>query len=171
MLLTKIIVPLNIKICITNVKKKGGLFITLSNDLFNLNFYSKDKDLYINKFLNIIYLKGSYFLKDKVFLKGFISDFSNLFYKKIIFSGKGYKLETNKDKYYYFFNYSHLIMLKYKRVIYIKTKKNKFSLFLFKDQNLGLLNCIRKIRQLNKYTQKGIRYSRLAFFTKNKKKK
>jgi hypothetical protein len=171
MLFTKIIVPLNIKINITNTIRKNNLFITLSNDLFNLSFYSKDNDLYINKFLNILYLKGFFFLKDKISLKGFISDFNSLFYKKIIFSGKGYKLETNKDKYYYFFNYSHLIMLKYKKIIYIKTKKNKFSLFFFKDQNVGLLNYIRRIRQLNKYTQKGIRFSRLAFFTKNKKKK
>jgi len=171
MLITKIIIPLNIKINLTNLKRREQVIITLSNNLFNLNFFSKNKDLYINKFLNIIYLKGFCFLKGKIFLKKFISDFNNLFYKKIYFSGKGYKLETNKDKYYYFFNYSHLIMLKYKKIIYLKTKKNKFSLFFFKNQSKNLLTCISNIRRLNKYTKKGIRFSRSIFFTKNKKKK
>jgi hypothetical protein len=63
-------------------------------------------------------------------------------------------------------------MLNFKKTFHLRLKKNKFVFFrLFNKNSLVLLNEIKKIRIINKYTQKGIKPSRLVFLTRNKKKK
>jgi hypothetical protein len=171
MLYTKIIIPINVKAKIINFNNSKKVLIIFTNNIMSIILKFLNSNIFFNKFLNIIYLRGFIFNKDSIYLKLLINDFNSIIFKKILFSGKGYKLETNKNKYYFFFNYSHLIMLNFKKIIPLRLKKNKFIILFLNKNNKNLINSIKNIRLINKYTQKGIKLSRLSFFTKNKKKK
>lgn len=116
-------------------------------------------------------IKKKHILKT-IDINNFLNDYNSIKHYKIIFSGKGYKLDTIKNKYYFFFNYSHLLVLFFKKTIFLRIKKNKIMILRFNSNNNNeLIEKIKNIRKINKYTQKGIKVSRSLFFTRNKKKK
>lgn len=167
---------MNTKIIIISNKLYSN--ILLINDIKSivisrLSLLNKNVNLvlYVNKFLNTVLIKKKSIYKS-INITSVLNDFNSIRYFKIVFSGKGYKLDTINNKYYFFFNYSHLLVLFIRKMVHLRIKKNKILFFRVNSSNNSIfINSIKNIRKINKYTQKGIKISRSLFFTRNKKKK
>lgn len=99
--------------------------------------------------------------------------FENIFFEKINFKGKGFKLTFKKNKKYinFMFGHSHLNLIFLKK---LKIKRlNKYK-YVLKSKNKIKLNKITQticdVKPLNMYTKRGLRKNR-QFFVKRKGKK
>lgn len=105
-------------------------------------------------------------------LNYFFFNWNNFDFNKIRFTGKGYKLDKYFNRYYFFFNYSHIKLLKTKNIINFRLKKQKLLFIWKKTKKMSfIMTNIVKLRYLNKYTKRGLRFSRMYVLTKNKRKK
>jgi hypothetical protein len=167
-----LLIPNNLNLIIIK-KKKIYLYIYNKYYFFlikiNINqiIAIKIKKLYLIKFINIKNNNYLFFIKNVIFHLNF------LYFKKIKFSGKGFRIKKNKKKknFKLQFNKSHLTILFLKKIILKKIKKSKF---LFSFLNKKYLNYISKkiikINKINIYTKRGLRYSRQLLKKKMNKK-
>lgn len=102
-----------------------------------------------------------------------MSIFDAIFFKKIKFTGKGFKIRFRKRKKFlkFFFGHSHM------KIIFIqKTKIKKLTKYkyILKFKNIQQLtktcNLICNVRSMNIYTKRGIRQTRQFVFKRKGKK-
>ena len=126
---------------------KYNIKLTFKNFLFFINI---NKYVFILKFFfQNIYLK---FFLNKLFnfLKGYI--------KKMIISGRRFKLYINS--YFFFFKMDTYKFSKTKLTYntYIKKKKKYIKFFFFSSKIFELFKKIKNLKIPNKYTKKGISF-------------
>ena len=101
----------------------------------------------------------------------FLKNWSNLFFQKIKFKGKGYKIRKRKNAVRFFFGRSHLTSVWFKGM---KVKRlHKYKLFVASSSSHRMYlmeKFVRAIRQLNIYTRRGLRLSRQKVVKKAGKK-
>lgn len=107
---------------------------------------------------------------NKNFLNLFLFSWENFFFSKLYFIGKGFKIKKIKNNTYLNFNYSHMNLLINQKNIIKKIQKNKLLIFSknikkFKNTLAYILN----IKELNKYTTRGLRATKQIVYKKKRK--
>lgn len=151
------------------------LYNKTDKDVYNLYIYNANAYFFITILrakiffklsINIIKLFHVYKHYNTTKLQSLINKFfmtwNTVLYKKITFTGKGYKIVKWKNLIFFFFNAAHVIFLINRNSVLKKIRKNKI-LFFFKDYNsfnfFFFLNVI-KVRYVNLFTKRGLRFSR-----------
>lgn len=164
---------------ITAVLQKNNLnFILLKNtEYFFLVKLKKNTIFFIDRWVNsiTIILDVDASTEHKLLISKinlFFSNWNNFNFEKIKFTGKGYKLDKYYNRYYFFFNYSHIKLLKTINLVNFRLKKQKLF-FISKGVRkfTNLMRSIINLRYINKYTKRGLRLSRMHILVKNKRKK
>lgn len=171
--LLKIYLPTFSRLLVIKNKTLNFLLIYSINSFFIFPVKSSSL-IYINKWLSYLEFSRQFnilFLKIKL-INLIVINWNNFLFKKIKFSGKGYKLDKFDKKLFFFFNFSHIKLLILKNIFCKRIKKNKLVFFFFNyKKEIDLIKKILNIRKINKYTKKGLRLSRTVILTRNKKKK
>jgi len=125
--------------------------------------------IFYNKNLNsLIFYKK--FSNSFNILNYFFSELIFFYYKKIIFSGKGFKLKKNKKFNIFNFNNSHIKYFIEKKNKLIKNSKNSF-IYIYKNINSKKkLNFFLKLFKLNIFTKRGVKFNRSYLLVKKLKK-
>ncbi len=163
--MNNIIIYLLPKIYFLTLQKNNNKYIYIyNNNLFffiNITNYS----FFFKKILNILELKNNYKNISNINISNYLNDFlfswDYIFNKKIIFSGKGFKIRKKKNYLFLFFNRSHASLLICNNIIIKKIQKNKI-LFFYKNwiKYSNTFKNIIQIRPANIYTKRGLRFSR-----------
>jgi len=141
-------------ICFNKLKK---ICMLLNEDSAKLFF---DKENNFVKF-NSKYLTSKTFLSNKI--NSMLFSFTNYFFQKIKFKGKGFRLKIRKQKKIikFLFGHSHMVAIFLKNTKLLKCGKYKFTI---KNTNPKFLDKITnnttKIKQNNVYTNRGLRKGR-----------
>lgn len=147
--------------------------------IYNKNYFliiknNKNQKIKIkNKNLNLLEFFNTNFYKYLILLKNIIYHINFLYFKKIKFSGKGFRIKKNKKKknFKLQFNKSHITILFLKKILLKKIKKSKFMLVFLNKKYLNLISKkILKINYINIYTKRGLRFSRQKLKKKMNKK-
>jgi len=163
-------------ISVIKKKQKINLYIYNSNFYFLLILNSNTHyflEKYSKYFIICFSERNLWSKVVNSYLNKLFFSWNNFFFKKIKFSGKGYKIKkSNKKKYIkLFFNKSHFTIYAFKKEFLKKIRKTKF---LVKNSNFMKLNkhaeLLVSIRRSNLYTGKGLRLSRTVIFKKASKK-
>ena len=176
-------IPLNNNLNYNIIKKKNFLyFIVFSNTIYLKYTLFENSKINILNDLNVINININFY-NDLSSIKNIISNLSNslniYFYKKITFSGKGYKIKKiyknikniNKSIISFFFNKSHFNIVYFNNVLVKKLKKTKLIISSVNIKHLYYLsNTILNIRKVNIFTLKGLRLSRQIVYKKVGKK-
>lgn len=159
------------------LKKKNKKIIYIYNKMHYFFLYLPiNFAIFFNKYCNSLTLIiTNYNVNIKVIekiLNTLLFTWNSFLFKKIKFSGKGYKIKkSKKSKINFFFNRAHRCTLLLKKLNINKIRKTKFIIFFTKNKNIlvwGEKIC--KIRNISPYTKKGIRSSRSSFLKKSSKK-
>jgi hypothetical protein len=155
--------------CIIIKKNKNSIYFYNNKFFFFLPFL-KIEYILIDKTLNLIIInEKKKFVSN--YLYSFLNNFNSVYYKKINFNGKGFKIKKKSKTNFFFFNNSHIKAIIEQKSKIIKNSKNSF-LFLFKNiKNYNTLNFLKKLFYLNIFTKKGIKLSRSLMLVKKIKKK
>lgn len=148
-MLKKIKVYINQKSCVTITK--------INNIYFINNNISKDK--VFKSFFNQKYSK---ILKHH-YIYGYI-----LYFLKIIWRGKAYRIKffKKKNKFTLNFGHSHWCKVLYKnaKVKFFRIKRQSYlSLFAKRNNFIAISSIFNNIRKYNKYTKRGIRLKKIFF--------
>lgn len=176
-------IPLNNKLNFNIIKKNECNFIIIFNNNYYIKYTVSNKSkISVLKNLNLITINTN-FLNDLTTIKNMIllinKSISCYFFKKIVFSGKGYKIKKyNKNlnnlstKYImFYFNRSHLNIIYFFNTIVKKLRKSKIILHNSNLEHLQLIsNLVLNVRKLNVFTLKGLRFSRQLIYKKVGKK-
>jgi ribosomal protein L6P/L9E len=98
---------------------------------------------------------------------------NNFYFKKLKFTGKGYKISKSakKKNIKFLFNRAHFTILAYKKIIFKRIKKSKFLIkSTNKEKLLKISKLSKNVRPINLYTLRGIRFSRSIVYKKASKK-
>lgn len=167
-----------------NVLKKSNktynFLIIFNNSYFLKLLLDNNSNIFFLKNLNFLVIRFDFYKNNnvEVLLNNITNSLNLYFMKKIIFSGKGYKIKkshknkNNLDKFFvFYFNKSHLNVLYF---FSSKIKKLKKTKMVISSVNPHLLikicNDIIKVRPFNIFTQKGLRLSRQTIYKKIGKK-
>lgn len=181
-MLNKIVLnlPQNINIVIwRNLKNNKIIHIVIHNKNNILKFYIKKNSsiLLFDKNSNSLVIEKN-FINDtnnkfSRFLKRFLKSWDNYFFKKIKFKGKGFRMRfLKKNKLVkFFFGRSHKTFIIFKKIILKKISKYKFILKSINPKKLSdNSSLVTKIKPLNVYTLRGLRFSRQTIFKRKGKK-
>lgn len=108
---------------------------------------------------------------EKNLIEIFIKTWNTFFFQKIKFTGKGYKIKKKKKSIKFFFGRSHLTNIYFKN---LKLKRlTKYKIFIYTKKyeiikHVGRL--LFKIRNLNIFTKRGLRFARQKVYKKTGKK-
>jgi hypothetical protein len=163
----------NKKFIILNNKHYTYLYIYNNNNYLCVLLY-KTK-LIIIKSLNIIKLHLLFPNKNtqliSSILNNFLLNWNIIFYQKITFNGKGFKIKKKKNIIFFFFNKSHIsILINYSTIIK-KIQRNKL-IFFYKNYNYfntQFFNKLLNIKYINIYTKRGLRLNRQIVLKKKGK--
>jgi len=101
----------------------------------------------------------------------FFKNWSNLFFQKIKFKGKGYKIRKKREAIRFFFGRSHLTSVWFKGMSIKRLHKYKLFIASSSSHRMYLVQkFVNTIRQLNIYTKRGLRLSRQKVIKKIGKK-
>ncbi len=160
-------------ICIYLLPTLNFIMITKNNNFF-MYIYSSNWFLYKNitsynvaykKSINLIELSSKQpFYNYKhvtIALNNLLFSWESFFFKKIAFTGKGFKIKKKQKVVFFFFNKSHISLMICNSAIIKKIHKQKI-LFFYKNYSLysEILNKVLNIRYANIYTKRGLRFSR-----------
>ena len=149
---------------LTSTKK---IFLTIILELFFISVTVKiGKNCMLDKYNNTIIFKKKIKkrleqrIKKQIKLFTFMSDF--LFFKKLKFTGKNYKITKKKKKIKLSFGKSHKTHARgVYNVIIKKRKKNKLIAFSNLKKKLATaVNKIFCVRKVNPYTKRGLKINR-----------
>ena len=138
-------------------------FIVIKNKV-NISF------VFLNYYFLILILKKSIFLPFKnIFF--FIYSVNYYYFKKFFYTGKSYKMYMSNKKIECTFNRDNITDLFFKNFISIKIKKKTkyFLKFLFYADIGFLVKYLKKIREFNIFTKRGIKINKIPFFKKKGK--
>lgn len=129
-------------------------------------------DIYINSSTNTINIKSK---KNKINLfeneiSKFIFSLESFFFKKIKFTGKGFKLKKKKNNLFLFFNRAHKCFFININNIMLRLSKNKIILIKNNERDLVTdSKIITNIRNNNIFTKRGLRLTRQIILKKKGK--
>lgn len=156
---------------------KDFIYLYIFNSIYFFLLPISKKFLFLNydynlNFINFkfIFLNNFYFIFFN-FYKNIFFSFSKLFFIKIKFKGKGYYIyKNNRNTIALQFGYSHLYYL-YSFFITVKflTKTNILMFGINKNDITYSSNMLYKIKPINIFTGKGIRFSRQIIYRKTGK--
>jgi len=154
-------------------KNKCFFFYTYTNNLYffikihERAFFEINSKTLIFSFLSNAPKRKGLFL----YITFFFKNWTNLFFQKIRFKGKGYKIRKRKKAIQFFFGRSHLTSIWFKGVCIKRLHKYKLFVAVTNNYKLYLIHrFIDSIRKLNIYTKRGLRLSRQKIFKKTGKK-
>ena len=108
---------------------------------------------------------------EKKIINNFIKNLNLYFFQKIKFNGKGYKIKKKKKSIKFFFGKSHLTTIFFKKINIRRLTKYKLFFYTKKYETIKFVfSLINKIRKINIYTKRGLRFSRQKIFKKTGKK-
>lgn len=159
------------------ILNKENISLFLFNNVINVNLplKSKNSTIQLDNQTNSIVISYKSVIHENTFtnIRNILFSYSNFFFKKIKFKGKGFRLKLKKQRkiFKFLFGHSHLVLTLIKNIKLYKCGKYKF---LFKMSNRSKLNLIiKKIIQIKKnniYTNRGLRESRQYLFKRKIKK-
>jgi len=157
-------------------KNKNKIYIYGSNFYFLLTL-THDAEYFFEKYTGFLIIK---FYKINTFLELFnvklnnlLYGWNNFYFKKLKFTGKGYKIvkSVKKKNIKFLFNKAHFTFLAYKKLLIKRIKKTKFILQGANLKKLLKFSILSKnVRSINLYTLRGIRFSRSLIYKKASKK-
>jgi len=156
------------------IKKNSFFFFyTYTNNLYfflkvheHIFFDINSKALIFNFINEEPKRKGLY-----LYVTFFFKNWTNLFFQKIKFKGKGYKIRKKEKAIQFFFGRSHLTSIWFKGVHVKRLHKYKLFVAVTNNYRLYLIHrFIDSIRKLNIYTKRGLRLSRQKVIKKAGKK-
>ena len=164
----KIYLPKNLNFILIN-----NSYTYIYNEYYFIGINTFYLNFYYNNFLKTINIKKKNILHikyNKNFFNIFLFSWDNFFFSKIYFIGKGFKLKKLKNNIHLNFNYSHINILINQKTIIKKIQKNKLLIFgknflKFKKS----INYILNIKNLNKYTKRGLRQTKQIVYKKKSK--
>lgn len=173
----------NLKFNLLKKNNKQHLYLLIFNNNSCVKFLiSKKCNIFFLKNLNYLILKTNFFKRfeniDNI-INSINTSLNFYFSKKIIFSGKGYKIKKSSKNFYsklykffiFYFNKSHFNILYFFSVKIKKLKKTKILLYNVNYQYLtNICKTIINIRPFNPFTLKGLRLSRQIIYKKIGKK-
>nr|YP_004841721.1 Ymf60 [Ichthyophthirius multifiliis]AEL89263.1 Ymf60 [Ichthyophthirius multifiliis] len=180
-----IFLPYNFNILILNNKDDlqyfnlNYIYIYNNNFYFNIinytnKFINLNTDLFFNKFTNTLLINNfekNYFLKTLVAeLNKFLFSLDNIFFKKIKFTGKGFKIKKKKNNISLFFNTAHINLFLSIKNITIRLNKSKYIIIKSNYNDLIMDSYLFKnVKPNNIFTKRGIRISRQIIIKKKGK--
>lgn len=171
-------IHLNSKVDLKILKTNTNYFIYI----FNKHYFIK---LLIDFACQIYYEENSktiilqfHFLKNKnkifeTLINDLIFSLNHLWFAKIKFTGKGYKVKRFKPKKSidFFFYHSHWTIIVFKNLRLIKKHKYKFYISKNNKRKLNLVkSMILNVRPVNTYTKRGLRAGRQLILKRTGKK-
>ena len=167
-----------LNICIYNYSviliKKNKNYIYIYNKIFYFTIVTKF-NINVEENTNSIIIENFDSRKkkelEKKIIGTFIKTWSIYFFQKIKFTGKGYKIKKKKKSIKFFFGRSHLTTIFFKKINIRRLTKYKLFFFTKKYETVKFINSlINKIRKINIYTKRGLRFSRQKIYKKTGKK-
>lgn len=167
-----------LNICIYNYSviliKKNKNYIYIYNKIFYFTIVTKF-NINVEENTNSIIIENFDSRKkkelEKKIIGTFIKTWSVYFFQKIKFTGKGYKIKKKKKSIKFFFGRSHLTTIFFKKINIRRLTKYKLFFFTKKYETVKFINSlINKIRKINIYTKRGLRFSRQKIYKKTGKK-
>ncbi len=105
-------------------------------------------------------------------LTNYINGIINKYNKKLIIHGIGFKCLKENDLLKFYLGFSHKIFINIPNNILIKINNNEISIIGISKCNIGLYSAkIKKIKKINSYKLKGIKYHDEKIILKSPKKK
>lgn len=174
----KFYVPTNWNFLIVKTDKNFEIlkiFLFSTTYFFVMPFLQTFSRVYYEKQSGVIafsfHFKNNYFQLFWTYFKPLFYGFSKIFYKKLKFKGKGYYIYKNsRNTIALQFGYSHLIHL-YSFLINVKFL-TKTIILMFGINNKNVFNrahALFKLKPINIFTGKGIRFSRQILYKKTGK--
>ncbi len=154
--------------------KKNKNYIYIYNKIFYFTIVTKF-NINVEENTNSIIIENFDSRKkkelEKKIIGTFIKTWSVYFFQKIKFTGKGYKIKKKKKSIKFFFGRSHLTTIFFKKINIRRLTKYKLFFFTKKYETVKFINSlINKIRKINIYTKRGLRFSRQKIYKKTGKK-
>lgn len=152
----------------TVFKKKTFNKIIVSNEknFFALGVNTAYCDYQIDSFSKSIFYNVAASTENNLLFKKFNFYLKNLFssfFFKIRFNGKGFRIQSFKNKKVmnFTFGYSHMYFIHLKQIRYKRMSKYKYFFKFNKLNGLNFLkNAFKKIKPINAYTLRGLRISK-----------
>lgn len=167
---------INNNLNITLIKKNKIKFLLVYSKYYYIKYIvSNNFNIYFNKNCNTLVLKNSISGNHNLKLNEVLSIQSfqiiHYFYKKIVFTGKSYKIKKTSNNLSLEFNKSHQEIVSWKNCFLKKLKKTKLILKNVNSENINrdywaLINT----RQVNPFTLRGLRGNRFLLKKKIGKK-
>lgn len=162
----------------TILKKGKYLLVIISNDSYFLNFLlnNYETDVYIDDFTKSISVNTLKNLFKQNSLKNLNFELKNFFFTfffKIKFVGKGFRIQSfrNKKLMNFTFGHSHKMYMHLPLTFFKRISKQKY---FFKMKRIELknylINKFKEVKPINKYTLRGLRITR-TIITKRKGRK
>ena len=175
-MLTKIFLPSNTGLTVIKKKDVNIFYIYNTFYFYKLAFKKLGYKDVLDKETNGICVYAPAVNNYKFYLKllsNFLFSWNFYFFKKIKFTGKGYRITFRKKKktIIFYFGHSHDTTILFRSVFIKKPHKYKFVIFKNSIKKINkLANMIVKIKPMNFYTKRGIRNSRQIIFKRKGKK-
>lgn len=167
-----------LSICLYNYNllliNKNNTYIYIYNKIFYFTIITKFY-VFVEENSNAIIIENFDSKKkkelEKKIVETFIKTWNVYFFQKIKFTGKGYKIKKKKKSIKFFFGRSHLTTIFFKKISIRRLTKYKLFFFTKKYETVKFINSlIKKIRKINIYTKRGLRFSRQKIYKKTGKK-
>jgi ribosomal protein L6P/L9E len=167
-----------LSICLYNYNllliNKNNTYIYIYNKIFYFTIITKFY-VFVEENSNAIIIENFDSKKkkelEKKIIETFIKTWNVYFFQKIKFTGKGYKIKKKKKSIKFFFGRSHLTTIFFKKISIKRLTKYKLFFFTKKYETVKFINSlIKKIRKINIYTKRGLRFSRQKIYKKTGKK-
>lgn len=158
--------------------KKNSLLVYIFNQYHYFKLILDDSiEIFYEENTMTITIRFNYFKNKNKIIEGLINDLmfslNHLWFVKIKFNGKGYKIRRYKKKRSidFFFYHSHWTIIIFKNLRLIKKHKYKFYMSKCNRRKLNLVTrMVLKIRPTNTYTKRGLRNSRQLILKRTGKK-
>lgn len=156
------------------LKYNKYIYLYIYNAMFYINIRLFNANIYTNNNTNIIKLKNNYNInKVNLFLiefNNFLFSLNHVFFKKIKFTGKGFKIKKKNTNIIYYFNTAHINLVIVRNIIARRLSKSKYIFIKTNLYNLvKITNYIKSIRCNNIFTKRGLRISRQIIIKKKGK--
>jgi len=166
------------KINLKILKKNNNFLIYIYNNFYFLKLIlDKSSQLFFEENSMTLVIQFKFLKNNNKILENLINDLifslNHLWFAKIKFTGKGYKIKRYRPKKSidFFFYHSHWTVIIFKNLRLIKKHKYKFYISKNNKRKLNLaLRMILKIRPVNTYTKRGLRNSRQLILKRTGKK-
>jgi ribosomal protein L6P/L9E len=171
-----VLILINNKLNITLLKKKNTKYIIVYTQYYYIKYsLNNNINLYFNRNCNMLNLKFKMpILHENSAALNLVNQTLQIvsyFYKKILFSGKSYKIKKTNNNFLFEFNKSHKEVIIWRNFILKKLKK---VYILLKGVNNYAITAnyynIINIRKINPFTLRGLRGSRYLLKKKTGKK-